>query len=135
MEEELDPKNLHVIRQKLASLKKAPGQGHFEYYVGKFKINIWVDAIQEHTSPDDDNILLHATVNVDLHEVARDRTDRLYNWVYLSQDVRFKDYEPIKYNVIHGRYTLPASGDKMPILQLCELIKYLYRLSNLTAFM
>lgn len=137
MQEDLDPKNIHVIRQKLASLKKAPKQNHFEYYIGKFKLNIWLDKIQEHTSPDDDNILRHAKVNVDVYEIARDRTDRLYNWVYLNRDLRFKDYEPIQsiYDPGDWRNRIRANGQDMPILQLCELIKYLHRLSNLSVFL
>lgn len=133
MEEELDPKNIYVIRQNLATLKPAPHQSHYEYYVGKFKLNIWLDKIQEHSANFSDNILDHATVDVDLHEIAN-RNDRLYNWVYMDRDERFVDYEPIQYPYLHGFHQKNTSGRDMPILQLCELIKYLYRLSNLTAF-
>lgn len=124
-----------AIRQKLGDLKKAPGQNHFEYYVGKFKINIWLNKIQEPTDDNDnDNILSHDKVDVDLHEVSN-RQDQLYNWVYLNTDSRFKDYAPIQYNWIPNLWQQRANGEAMPIHHLCELIKYLDRLSNLSAFM
>lgn len=134
MEEELDPKNIYVIRQKLATLNKAPGQNHYEYYAGKFKVSIWTHAIQDPMHEDDSKILDHATVDIDLHEIAN-RDDRLYNWVMMHRDIRFIDYEPIQYHYLPDRRLINRSGRDMPILQLCELIKYLYRLSNLTAFM
>lgn len=128
-------KDISTIRNNLGNLKKAPAQNHFEYYVGKFKINIWLNKIQEPTDDNDnDNILSHEKVDVDLHEVSN-RQDRLYNWVYISTDSRFKDYLPIQYYWIPGRFQLHCNGEDMPILQLCELIKYLDRLSNLNAFM
>lgn len=132
--EELDPKNISVIRQKLATLKPAPNQTHYEYYVGNFKINIWLDKIQEHAASFSEKILDHATVNIDVFEISN-RDNQLYDWVYLDRDSRFTDYEPIQYSYLPGRYQKKTSGQDMPILQLCELIKYLYRLSNLNAFM
>lgn len=124
-------KNLYVIRHKLADLKKAPSQNHFEYYIDrKFKVAIWTDRIQEHSSPEDDNIVRHPVVDVVLYEVCKKNT-RLYDCVYLNQDPRFKDYKPIKYT----EFPYMSNGDKMPINHLCELIIYLHRISKLSAFM
>lgn len=134
MEEELNPSNIYVIRKKLAILKRAPGQNHFEYYAGKFKVNIWLDKIQEHAANDDnDNILNHSVVHVDLHELSK-KDDHLYDWVYLNTDSRFKNYEPIQYDWLPGLHQRYSNGENMPIHHLCELIKYLYKLPNLSAF-
>jgi len=129
-------KDISAIREKLGSLKKAPGQNHFEYYVGKFKINIWLNKIQEPTDDNDsENILTYDKVNVDLYEISN-RPSSLYKFVYINSDSRFKNYEPIQYFwVAPNRWRRNANGEEMPIHHLCELIKYLDRLSNLNAFM
>lgn len=123
-------KNLYIIRRKLAELKKG-NASYFSYYVGKFKVAIWTDRILEHSSPDDDNIMKHSIVDVNLQEVHRKDNHQLYEYVELERDERFKNYQPIKYKEYSGM----SNGQQMPINQLCELIKYLHRLSNLTAFM
>lgn len=128
-------KNLYVIKRQLAELKKTGSC--FEYYVGQFKIQIFTDRIQEHTSPPDDIITLHEVVDINLSEEVKlinlpgcPTISKGYQIISLVKDLRFKDYQPIK-------YTDPISlstGQLMPIITLCELCKYLHRLSNLSAF-
>lgn len=45
-------------------------------------------------------------------------------YIKLEADSRFKDYKPIKYSDIQGY----SDGDKMPLSNLYELVKYLFRL-------
>lgn len=126
-------KNLYAIKHKLSELKKTNGH-HFQYYVGGFLIQIFTDRIQENSSPPDDCITLHQIVDINLSERVRlsgeDMPSFSYDIVDLTRDSRFRDYLPIK-------YTDPialSNGREMPIMILCELIKYLHRLSNLSAF-
>ena len=65
--------------------------------------------------------------------------DFVYIYVYESEfrkltnletDYRFKDYKPIKYSDI-PEY---SNGDKMPLSNLYELVKYLFRLNKISAF-
>jgi len=50
-----------------------------------------------------------------------------YN-IDVMNDSRFSSYEPINYED-NGYY-----GVKMPILKLCELVKYLHRLEKIAVF-
>lgn len=112
-------------------MKRAPQQSHYEYYTDKFKVVIHTDEVQAHNDDPNDNIVHHATVDVSLYEVyKKDPSARLWNWVHMDRDDRFKNYESIKYGERHTR----CDGGKMPLDKLCELIKYLHKLENLSAF-
>lgn len=123
-------KNIYVIRRNLANLKRLE-YGNYEYMVGSrlppfFMVKIYTHRIQDPPLEDpNDNILKHSRVDVIVDE-HNSRTG-FYDRLNLSQDPRFKNYQPIQYE---GGW----NGDKMPILQLCELIKYLHRLENLAIF-
>jgi hypothetical protein len=127
-------KNIYVIRHKLALLKPCAGRGdRWEYRVGNFNVVMFAYDIGD-VPPHMDSILRFKEVDVILNEYSKNDT---VSSVSLRDDPRFKSYEPIQYNVIespNGKINI-SNGDKMPILHLCELIRYLHRLSNLTAFM
>lgn len=129
----------YAIRRRLAALHKAPGQNHYEYYVGKFKVNIWTTPIQEHGSIENDNISRHVILpTVDLYEVHRnDPTKRLYDMVYMSRDTRFMNYKPIQYPLNPGSpfAVTSCTGRNMPLENLCELIRYLHKLEKLSVFL
>lgn len=129
--------NTYVIRHRLASLSKAPLQNHYEYYVGKFKVVIFTHKMGDHSNHHDphDCITKHDILQVDLYEVHKaDPTKRLWDTVRLSEDERFKDYEPIHYmDMYPGRRT--ATGHNMPLNYLCELIRYLHKLEKLSVFL
>lgn len=134
LDQEEYAKNIYVIRHKLAELKPIPDEGRYEYRVGKFTVVMYAHNIQD--APPDQllNILRYKTVDVLVSEttVGGHTTS-----VSIRDDSRFKNYEPIQYNVVKtptGCVNI-SNGDSMPILHLCELIRYLHRLSNLTAFM
>lgn len=139
--EDDNPKNLYVIRRKLASLKKVAGLDYYEYGVGHFVVTIYTREIQDRVQEDyepgpmDDNILKHETVDMALNEC---HPGPKVDSVHLTEDPRFKYCKSIQYNVITtptgGTINL-SNGNRIPILQLCELIRLLHRLSNLTAFM
>jgi len=128
-------KNIYVIKHKLGELKPCPGRGdRWEYSVGNFNVVIFAYDIGDVPPNQMDSILRFEKVDVVLNESTKDGT---ISSVSLRDDPRFKSYEPIQYNVIEspgGRLNL-SNGNGMPILYLCELIRYLHRLSNLTAFM
>jgi hypothetical protein len=136
---EENAKNIYVIKHKLSELQLKPGMNCYNYHVGKFIVRIFTPksrkavhstAIREH-----ERITNHKEVTVNLYEI-RNMKDLDYNHIgtyenpiNLGGDERFKNYEPIK---VKGYYD---SRGKMSLIQLCELIRYLYRLSNLTAFL
>lgn len=126
-------KNLYIIRRRLAERTKRPGLDYFDYFVGKFLVKINPNRIQEHKDfGPDDRITHHNILNVSLH-IIKEHADgtRYHNPIDLERDARFKNYQPIKYHDIPGY----SDGSEMPINHLCELIIYLHRLSNLSAFM
>lgn len=133
-------KNLFVIKQKLSEIQLTPHDTCYHYYVDNFVIKIWTKTVKDqylYVNLKDDRITLHETVHIGLYEKIRTKCGTpedfrlLEIYIDLEKDSRFKDYKPIKYHQLSGYST----GDHMPIITLCELIKYLYRLSNLTAFL
>jgi len=122
--------NIYVIRQKLAVLKRMPGESHYQFEVGRFQVKIWTNRIQDGFTSDA-NILSYNHVDVNLYETPPQfaQSNLISEYIHLDRDFRFINYQPIKYNSYNNK------GDQMPILQLCELIKYLYKLSRLSAFL
>jgi len=127
-------RNAYIIRRKLAELKPH-NNTMYRYFVGHFEVQIYPHEIQDIRPHEKlaDNLLKYKTVHVTLWEEGKKSGQQI---VRLLDDPRFKNYEPIQYDV----HTTPSgklnfsNGDRMPIPYLCELIKYLYRLSNLSAF-
>jgi len=135
--EDDNPPDLNVIRRKLAGLKKN-GAG-YRLDIGHYVLRIFPTLDYEESNPHEDNILKYEVVDVDLYEAipTGDLEHQNIRRLFLREDVLFCNYEPIQYNYFtgsNGRVNL-SDGNKMPISYLCELIKYLHRLSNLTAFM
>lgn len=128
-------KNLYVVRRRLAELVKPPGSSCFHYYIGNFIIKIFTDRIQEHSNRGpEDRITHHDIVDINLVEIKRFKGGNgatTEEYIDLEHDSRFKNYQPIKYAEWAGY----SQGREMPINHLCELVKYLHRLSNLSAFM
>lgn len=129
-------KNLYVIKRRLADLKKRPGYNDYVYYVGKYALHIYTNSIQDPASLDpNDSVVKYDKVDVNLHE-ENPRTNS-YRIISLRDDSRFSNYKPIQYNFFdgpNGRINL-SDGREMPVIYVCELIKYLHRLSNLSAFL
>lgn len=141
---EENPKNIYVIKHNLGGLKKNPSSSCFYYPIGNYTVKIFTHAIQEANDfqycsvhrgvksldkSSDDSITLHKTVDAQVYESLRDpKGQPLEVYVNLDTDSRFSNYKPIK----HGEWN--RTGTDMPILNLCELIKYLHRLSNLAVF-
>jgi hypothetical protein len=126
-------RNLYIIRRRLSDLTKPAGSSCFYYYVGNFIVKIHTDRIQEHANRGpEDRITFHNILDVHLYEYKRHTDGNKYEeYVDLEKDSRFKSYQPIKYSEWSGYST----GREMPINHLCELVKYLHRLSNLAVFM
>lgn len=142
-DQEENAKNIYVIKHKLGGLTRGPTENHFEWQIGHFLVKIYPQEIQVPGSsylylpprqgkaaPKPDCILRYEQVDVHIDESSPNAPP---SYAYLNTDPRFKDFKPIQYNV-YGGINL-SDGKKMPILHLCELIRYLYRLSNLTAFL
>lgn len=129
-------KNIYVIRHKLNDLKKFPGHNHYELQIGPFVVKIFPD---RHGDPArHEYITQYEKVAVHVYEPWRQPNGKTqHQLLSLREDPRFKNYQPIQYNVFEsptGSINL-SDGQDMPIPHLCELIRYLYRLANLTAFM
>jgi hypothetical protein len=129
-------KNIYVIRHKLNDLKRSPLHNYFEWRIGPFVVKIFPDG---HGNPAlHDYITQYDTVAVHVYEPYRTSNGEImHQLLSLTEDSRFKNYQPIQYNVFEsptGSINL-SDGQDMPIAHLCELIRYLHRLSNLTAFM
>jgi len=116
--------NLYVIKRRLADLKMLKS-GHYEYAVGDFLIQIYTHRVQE--QPKNINIVSCNVVDVILNE--RKSQGSYYEHIRISDDLRFKDYKPIQYEG-YNHYDL----NKMPLINLCELIKYLHKLAKLSVF-
>jgi hypothetical protein len=121
-------KNIYVIKSKLSNLKAF--NGCYEYDVGNFLIKINTNKVQEPPSQNkNDRVTFYEKVDVSLFEKDKAGASG-FVYVKVGFDKRFCDYEPIRYEG-YNHYDLNG----MPIIQLCELIKYLYKLSSLTVFM
>lgn len=126
-------KNLYVIRHKLGDLKPLWG-GHFEWQIGHYLVKIFG---APHGDPQPKYVTQCEKVDVHVYEVSRREEGSQEKMINLLDDPLFKNYKPIQYNVIqtpNGTINL-SDGAEIPINYLCELIKYLHRLSNLAIFM
>ena len=143
-DKEENAKNIYVIKHKLGGLTRGPTENHFEWPIGHFVVKIYPKEIQDpssspylylppptgRTAKKPDCILRYEQVDVHVEESSPNAPP---SYVSLNTDQRFKDFKPIQYNFTQG-YNL-SDGRGMPIIHLCELIRYLYRISNLTAFL
>ena len=100
--------------------------GECVFRIGNFKLFILLNdydfLIRDVKSP----LLNHETFQVFIYEVIGKKSKRLSN-----NHPIFLNYKPIQYE------NNPKFSDvfyNMPLVQLCELIKYLHRLTKLSAF-
>lgn len=143
-DKEENAKNIYVIKHKLGGLTRGPTENHFEWSIGHFVVKIYPKEIGDPGSPylylpqlpkkhsPADSILQYD--RVDVHVTEFSPNDKGGTYINLNTDPRFRDYKPIQYHLVASNINL-SDGRRMPILHLCELIRYLYRLSNLTAFL
>jgi hypothetical protein len=131
-------KNLYVIKHKLNDLKRVPGASYFEMEIGPYLLRMWAGRMG-----DPDEIIQYLAqcqkIDVQLYELERKIDNKVQGMsgISISQHPLFKNYKPIQYNTIetpNGIINM-SEGNEMPLNHVCELIRYLYRLSNLTAFM
>jgi hypothetical protein len=126
----------YIIRRKLAELRKLNGESHFEYWVNdgsKFRVRIYTRDIQD-IGPDyrdkEDRIVHHSKVTVNVYDVTRGSDGFLTTrYIDLHKDPRFCNYQPIQYKQ-YGN----SDGQDMPLSVVCELIRYLHKLTKLSAF-
>lgn len=128
--EDDNPKNLYVIRRKLAALHPGVG-GSWFMTIGNFNLRILVPFNEP--GREKSCVLDYKKIDANLIEYNKGGG---YNFVDLRSDPRFSSYQPILYDTYKSPNSIINMGDGhgMPILQLMELIRYLHRLSNLTAF-
>lgn len=124
--------NTYVIRRRLADL--TPIDGWYYYFVGDFILKILVESERQYSrsSGKSCSLVTRDTLDeVDLFEIQRLKNGtKCQSFVSLDRDVRFKNYQPIKYNVLPGYST----GKDMPAQCLCELVRYLHKITKLSAF-
>jgi len=144
-DKEENAKNIYVIKHKLGGLTRGPTENHFEWSIGHFVVKIYPQEMQDpgsspylylppptgRTVQKPDCILRYE--HVDVHVTEFSPNDKGGTYINLITDPRFRDFKPIQYHVVRGINL--GDGRRMPIIHLCELIRYLYRLSNLTAFL
>lgn len=123
-------KNLYVVKKRLSDIKMNK-HGYFEYYVG----NIFLVKIFPVVKfPEPYKVLtLNEYLDVSVYTLSKHKDfseSVVQDHISLDRDPRFKNYKPIQYAELPWNNT----GSKMPILQLCELVKYLHRLAKLSAF-
>lgn len=127
----IDENSIANIKKRLAILHRTP-RTFFQYNVGRFTIVIYTYETGDTPPPEPDSILDHKIV----HAVLNETVGKITGSISLLHDERFSNYEPIRYNTIitpNGIINI-GDGGGMPIDTLCELIRYLHRLNNLTAF-
>lgn len=117
-----DLKNLYVIKQRLADLKPMVWSyqnnqtKEYKYYCGNFVVNI-----STNSSDLNDRITKHFFLSVYVAELNHSGNEMP---ISIVNDVRFNTYDPIKCD----------TNAQMPILTLCELVKYLHRLEKIAIF-
>jgi hypothetical protein len=127
-----ETRNIYVIKRRLAERRKQPFETHFTYYVRDFVVKIFTSRHKDYVDfGPDDSIVHHQVLDVNLYEEKRDTKGvKTESPINLERDSRFKGYAPIKYTAYPGY----SNGQEMPLINLCELIKYLHRLSELAIF-
>ncbi len=91
----------------------------YRTYIGSFLIRIQIFY-------DLDSIAKFTVSDVYLYELDKNGVP---DYISLNKDNRFSNYKPIKYNKYGSN-----EGNDMPLKYLIELIKYLYRLNDLSIF-
>lgn len=136
------------IREYLDHWKVKKDRNFYELGIGRFIIRVFTPTTQSHTFSDDalkyDRISLHPTVDIHLIELHKHpNQDNLSYDGTIEVHLDLREVEPFKSNTAlwYNTFQSPngvinlSDGSKMPISHLCELIRFLHRLSNLTAFM
>jgi hypothetical protein len=126
---------IEEIKQKLDQLQLVPFTNYFIWDADYFLIYIWPHRYSDTLVSGSKLLSTYSKVDIILYE--RTGIDSA-SYISLRTDPRFKDYEPIQYNVIYtpnGSILTAADGNDIPINHLCELIRYIERLTNLVAFM
>lgn len=131
-------KNLYVIKRKMSTYKRFAGERAWSLDIGNFRLDIQLTPDDARTLQEDkeDTIIKHEKLDTYLYE--KSKVQSTHSFVDTRTDPRFKDYKPIQYNVTEtptGYRINHSDGRNMPQLAVLELIRLLYRLSNLTAFM
>ena len=117
--------NIYIIKKRLADLNRHPG-GHYEYAVGDFVLQIFAHKVQEQPKS---NVRVTSCEVVDVVLREKGKQDQHYENIKVGLDSRFSNYTPIQYEG-YNHYDL----NKMPIINLCKLIRYLHKLSKLAVF-
>jgi hypothetical protein len=125
-----DVKNLYIIKRRLSEVKRNR-HGYFEYFVGDSYV-VKIFPIGLFLKPPA-TVTHYKIMDITLYSLSRDKKDPARwneNHIRLDSDPTFKNYKPIQY----AEFEWNNNGHNMPILHLCELIKYLHRLTNLKVF-
>lgn len=143
LNKEENQKNIYVIKHKLAELPKK--FDHWQMHIGDFRVIMQVPRDEYHPDnlvklpsgkPRTDSIVHYEKLDVGVYETSKATGQE--SMIDLLNDSRFKNYKPIEYNFIDtptGGHINLGNGTDMPLIKVCELIRYLHRLSNLTAFL
>ncbi len=148
MNKELDENlnNSYLVKRRLATLRKLPGDKCYHLKVGDFHIRLFTNA--DYSNPPNKElprVTDYKNVTLEIWEdVSSYDTKRTSYWesvkggigkrakVELSKDYRFADYySECKYTKDEWDW---QQGRLMPISVICDIIKYVDRIVELTAF-
>jgi hypothetical protein len=119
--------NVYVIKRNLAILKRLDPEGHFEYSVGNFILKIFTHRVgSQPIDNKNDRVTFYDKVDVNLYE----KINGLANYIKVFSDTRFSSCPAIHFE---GSNFYDLNG--LPLINLCELIKFLCKISNLSAFL
>lgn len=142
------PPSIEHIREYLKHWQVKKNSTFYELGVGRYLIRVWTPTSKSHNFRDEalkhDRISIHPTVDVHLIELHKHpNQDSLPYDGTIEVHLDLREVEPFKSNqdLWYKTFRSPnglinlGNGDDMPVTQLCELIRFLHRLSNLSAFM
>lgn len=128
--------NIYFIKQELSKLRRW-GSAFEAYYIDhKFVVKIFCPldeyGVRSLSRLSHDHITQYEKIDVNVYDLFKDGSE---SYINLDTDPRFKDYTPIQHPTnFAGNPVVIRTGIGMPIINLCELIKYLHRLSKISAF-
>lgn len=134
LEENLN--NSYLVRRRLATIRKLPGDACYFLLIGDFVIRMYTNA--EYSDPPNKELPLvsYERVTVEVWENSESdpkiRSVGYRKQVQLWHDYRFAEYyKELKYTNNEHNW---KNGILMPLPVVCDLIKYVDRIVELTAF-
>lgn len=138
LEENLN--NSYLVKRRLSTLRKLPGDACYILDVERFSVRMYTNA--EFSNPPNRELPLlnYKTVTVEVWEDMGPDTSSIYTGgiihmrreINFSTDYRFKNF--VEEKTTNQEWRATRSRAEMSIVTLCDFIKYVDRIVELTAF-